>query len=510
MAEQTTFPEEHVSPPLVYQRVSGFAIASLLFAIVFTVYLAVSAFVGVRDRTPVLLYPATQLLGIVGAALGVIALWAIGGSQGTLAGRKIALAGLWLSVVTVLGYWAYYGATYFAVNQQADAFVTNWLHKLAKEDSLGSAFLDTQDPAQRSKLNPNDVTTINLKFQSVVGAPRDGIMSKPLDRFRTMDYARVMAQAGPSCQIQPREVKEWDFKNGGYRVRRAYQVTSPEGVFDLAITAQGTESRNREFEGRQWQILIGTDTTVTDKSLSQLGNNVANLRLQAARYLDQWGAQLALGNLEIVYARICDLDQQATFKWNIYLRPVLAGWQATAATTDTPWAILPAGLAAIDILSARRALKLEVGSLLHRSKFLKQEDLSADSEETRGLVKAGVENMLGGNSMWPKLMMVVASDTEKVRKTWAYENGVFHLPLEVKFRFTAPGGQSPHFLEVTGIATLETAVDPNSSDHATAWRIGNVELSYAADSSHPQSGTPMPQRGGPGRRKAPSAPGAGG
>jgi len=84
------FPEEHVVPPVFYRRVSGFAIAGLIVSAVFGLWVAISALVGFRSRSPVLLPIYVQMLPIAGAVLALIAMLLIRRSEGTLAGAKLA------------------------------------------------------------------------------------------------------------------------------------------------------------------------------------------------------------------------------------------------------------------------------------------------------------------------------------------------------------------------------------------------------------------------------------
>src|SRR5262245_54983876 len=122
MVELSAFPEDRGSKPQFYRRLSGFAIAGFAAGLFFTVCLGWQAALALRSGSPVFLYPVIQAVPPIGVILSLIALLVIGRSEGTLAGRWLALSGMWLSLVAGLGYYAYYGATYIAVRQQADSF----------------------------------------------------------------------------------------------------------------------------------------------------------------------------------------------------------------------------------------------------------------------------------------------------------------------------------------------------------------------------------------------------
>src|SRR5436309_14018166 len=74
MADPTTFPEEHVREPLVYRRISGFAIAGLIVASCYGLIVVVACISGLSKGMPVLLSPWLQVLAVVGAGLAIAAL----------------------------------------------------------------------------------------------------------------------------------------------------------------------------------------------------------------------------------------------------------------------------------------------------------------------------------------------------------------------------------------------------------------------------------------------------
>ena len=55
MAELKHFPEESQAAPVIYQRVSGFAIAGFIVSAIFAADVSVEALLGVWNRSPVLI-----------------------------------------------------------------------------------------------------------------------------------------------------------------------------------------------------------------------------------------------------------------------------------------------------------------------------------------------------------------------------------------------------------------------------------------------------------------------
>jgi hypothetical protein len=67
-------------------------------------------------------------------------------------GATFARVGLWISVLSALGYWAYFGALYFAVCRQADDFTRRWFQHLA-DGKFNYAFIETQPPQVSRRVN---------------------------------------------------------------------------------------------------------------------------------------------------------------------------------------------------------------------------------------------------------------------------------------------------------------------------------------------------------------------
>src|SRR5207245_1657999 len=132
---EVSLPGEEAPLAAVYQRISGFAITSVVIGVLFALFLVIEGAWALRDQTPVLLPVYLQAIPCIGAACALVALFFIAASEGTLGGRKLALWGLGICMVGVLTYWAYFGALYMAVNNQADVFTRAWFKKVIDGDA---------------------------------------------------------------------------------------------------------------------------------------------------------------------------------------------------------------------------------------------------------------------------------------------------------------------------------------------------------------------------------------
>src|ERR1700722_19764588 len=132
MAEPTAFPKSREANDAGYQQISGFAIAGLVVGILFVSFLLLQVVIGLLSHAVVLMPLWLEFVAALGVGLSLLGIRAIRGSGGTLAGLRIAKSALWLSLVADLVYGSYYGATYLAIRQQADAFTRDWFDKISK------------------------------------------------------------------------------------------------------------------------------------------------------------------------------------------------------------------------------------------------------------------------------------------------------------------------------------------------------------------------------------------
>jgi hypothetical protein len=497
MAEPSTFPEEHVTAPLVYQRISGFAIAGLIVAVAYALSVAVAGYMGVRSQTPILLPMGLQPLPLLAVVLSLVAMFLIRRSEGTLAGLQLAKIGFWLSVVFGLGYWAYYAATYIAVCQQADTFTQRWFDKL-KQGKVIPAFVDTQEPARRQKVNAEDEAEVLLRFNTV--GPREMAAGRgPMDRFRDSELVRRVVQAGAETQIQPLGVKEWDYaKSGGYKVQRAYHITTPEGRFDAHITVVGSESRNREFEGRQWFVVSGGPETtgIYHGELSDLGKALLELRSQTRDFIGQWSTKLTLGQLKDAYLDVQGATAEGLVEAEAKARQKVVARLAVSLFFTEPGPL--ANLAFYDILELPSEIQLLTArecysQLFRQSGILQTDKLVADDPIARGVALKGARRLFAMTGQGAQLGRLIVEPQS--RRPWKVENDRLRLPHDCKAGFEIPGRPPTFGADVT--ITVESDPGPVAPARKRQWRVVGVEFTHAEDRSKAAAGPMASMMGGP-------------
>ena len=306
MVESSAFPKPREANDAGYQRISSFAVAGLAVGVVFVVFLLLQVVIGLLSHSTVLLPLWLEFIAALGAALSLIGSRSIRRSDGTLAGLRIAKCGFWLSLVAGLGYGSYYGATYLAIRQQADAFAEDWFEKIRK-GKVNEAFLMTLSPGVARDANPDDERTMIMRLSICAGgraqreaAPKAG----QLDQFRHNEIIQSLKQGGEKTKITPLGVSSWEHKEGTYLVRRVYGIETPEAMFDLRITAVGKDAPEATEKGR-WFVLF-PETTVEKDSLrkSRLGVRLDQMRQSGYKFFaeeDGWANKILSGKLQAAF-----------------------------------------------------------------------------------------------------------------------------------------------------------------------------------------------------------------
>jgi hypothetical protein len=493
---ESSFPGDDAPAPVVYRKISGFAIASVVIGVLFALFLIVEGAWAVRDQAPVLLPVYVQAVPCIGAALALVALFFIAGSEGTLAGRKLAIWGLGICVVGVLTYWAYFGALYMAVSNQADAFTRAWFKKLidGEGEDYGAAFLDTQEPAVRQKFNPKDKKEINLRFLMALPPGPDGVQRGPLPAFREKDIVRLFRQGGEKTQVRSKGLRDWEFKSGGYSVKEVYDVVNDDGSFEIVVTVHGVESQTREFEGRAWYVVYG-ESIVSGQKMNATGVKVRALGKDASTFIAEWGSKLRSNWLAGAYVDTQDPKERKTSEASVSAARFLGyGLFGGAGAGPTAW-----------LVASERQ---RYAPLLQKNVTLINRRFDADDATTKAAVLAGARRMLGSEEPGPYFMGMF-NLKESLVSPWRYENNRLRLPLDLKLGFMA-GAKGGGEYEVAAVITVESTGGALETDTSPGWRILSVELIDGKDRTRQsEAGPGMPQMprgmkmGGPDPRFAP-------
>lgn len=142
-----------------------------------------------------------------------------------------------ITAIFILCYFANFAGTYFAVRNQADTFVKQWLGIIAKGE-IDKAFLLTLKPPR-----PSDDSNLRTTFEITYNIAADPIAKGAYSAFKAKDYVRLIQFAGDaSTKFGLKSASSPVYEMGGYLVRLVYQVDLPDGQMEVAVTALGQES----------------------------------------------------------------------------------------------------------------------------------------------------------------------------------------------------------------------------------------------------------------------------
>jgi hypothetical protein len=476
-AASGTAPEEH----LVYQPLSLLAIAGFAAAALYAAVVLIGLLASILSGSPWLMPFWTLLFPLAGVVLSLAARLRIQRSEGTLAGVKLTSWGIALSVLFGLIYAAHTAAVYLVLRQQADAFAREFFDHL-RQDRVEKAMRLTLPPANRPADGPNLRRELEERFNT---GGREGSSRGFFSEFQQSEVVRSLLQGGEKADIKLTSVASWDYVLGGYQVKLAYRVVTPECTLDLVLPVHGATSASKEQPGRQWQV-NWSEAALRKAAPTAHGTNLANLQSQAQAFFDSWLNALRSGRLDQVYLATVDLDRRKQV-WESYQaqsQTLPAALLATAAT---------GGLGTTSVLAEMQTwhdLTLQPWSQkFTRGELVRLDDRkfwSSDAErrgewlpEVRKLFERPVEGL--GRSM----------DRDRVRLLrWGRDGNRLQMYQDVHI---VVRGQSL----VDGIVVLECDAAAAESGPPVEWRVAGLELVRARPmpAAPGQRGPPRP--GGP-------------
>jgi hypothetical protein len=261
---------------------------------VYTVVVILGGLAAFLRGDPWLLPGWTVLFPVTAAVLSLLGLLQIQRSEGTLAGEKVARWGLLLSVLVGLSYWAYVGATYYAITSGADRFARGFMDELARGKVL-RAFRLALPPAER----PPEDANLRAQLEGRFNGSTDPRSKGHLTRFSESDLARLLGHGSDASQVESLGVEDWKYGAGGYQVQMLYRVTTPQAVANFVVSLQGKEGKGSE--GRQWYVVLertGVKMNTMPEPTAE-GARLYQLTTQARDYVGrEWTGFLQAGNAE--------------------------------------------------------------------------------------------------------------------------------------------------------------------------------------------------------------------
>jgi hypothetical protein len=476
--------------PLALLALIGAGVAGLYAAIV-----VVGGLVAFFAGDPWLMPGWTVLFPVASAVLCWLGLVQIQRSEGTLAGDKVARWGLLLSLLVGLGYWAYVGATYFAITREANSFGQAFLKKLVSQDEL-SAFLLTLPPSERPAEGEGARAQVEARFNA-------GEMSRSgggaFTAFQQSEPVRILTLGGTESSFESAGVKSWTYKDGGYQVELLYKVDTPQISYLMELAVQAKEGKGSA--GRQWYALwnnVGMLST-PKPVMSPKGTNQLAVGMKSRDFLtEEWLTAMKDGKtLDVFLATLPAAERDRA------RQTAAAGLVANFLAAGAP----PCGAPAATLARVALAADLHLGPaavLPGLYDFLDGQFLHAGKDlfwAPEG-VRAEVIDTYRDAFRHPdgNLAMMLLPDT-KVRFPRMYVQGD-RFVAENDFTTRIPFAP-PRFMVYGRVVTDCDAAEAEAGN-VTSWRVLRAELVSAKLPPGRPSGPGGP--GGPNGQTPPNAP----
>jgi hypothetical protein len=471
---------------LAYRPLSGLAIAGLLLSALYAAFVVISTAAALMEGTPFFLAGWMLLVAFLGAGLSLIAIWQIRTSEGTRAGLKIAQWGLWLSVLSALGYTAYATATAAAIKQQANRFLTvegedAGFFPLLEKGELTTAFLLTQTFSRRTGSNANDDEAMRRQFDQPMGPQPIG----PLTQFLRCPLLRTIQQAQlqhGSISVEPGSVRGWSYEGKGYKVERVYKISTPECSYDITMTVQSTES-DRSGEGRKWFVVWPRSQqgmlTVNDVTQTATGQKMRALRLQSRTFVDSWVGKMDLGQRLGAFLDTLEPKQRPGPGSPVEARVAALWWvfSGTGPAVAGPLVVVPPFIAGLDSEQVRRLFLPGYERFVRGYSYLNMADFRTSATDSRALIREDLElafqegaaKRLGFRLKLEEPDFVLWEMTPNGRLQIAH-------PFEIPLMEGGPMGTG-RFLG-RGRFLVDTAVpgDPRTTAFTPEWRMVGVQI----------------------------------
>ena len=229
MAESTRERDVDVGA-VVYRPVSGLAIAGLGLAVLYALIVTGIGLVAVLTGAP-FLFPGLLVVAVAAGVLSGAALVRIARSEGTRAGRKLALWGLMLSLLAGLGYGAYVIATEMAVRLQAETFTDSWI-ALLRDGDVDTEYLLTQFR----------LSEVQGKVKTVAAEGRELVVTDLDGKDWLFRASEIMRLRRGDAEVRPSDVHPGDVVSVFPREWKFDKETKLRAAFLLALDPAARQS----------------------------------------------------------------------------------------------------------------------------------------------------------------------------------------------------------------------------------------------------------------------------
>ena len=266
-----------------YKSVSILAILGAVLGGLFVLTLSGGFVAAFLVGTPWIMSPWVIFWPAFSILLSFFAYSRIRASDNTMGGEKLSLWSMQITAIFILCYLANFAGTYFAVRNQADTFVKQWLGIISKGE-IDKAFLLTLKPPR-----PSEDSNLRTTFEITYNIAADPLAKGAYSAFKAKDYVRLIQFAGDtSTKFSLKSASSPVYEMGGYLVRLVYQIDLPDGMMEVAVTALGQESPTGGFKGRQWQVIVDGSGMTQKLKTNDESRKKFELSVSAMEFASSW------------------------------------------------------------------------------------------------------------------------------------------------------------------------------------------------------------------------------
>ncbi len=304
-----------------YKSVSILAILGAVLGGLFVLTLSGGFVAAFLVGTPWIMSPWVIFWPAFSILLSFFAYSRIRASDNTMGGEKLSLWSMQITAIFILCYLANFAGTYFAVRNQADTFVKQWLGVIAKGE-VDKAFLLTLKPPR-----PSEDSNLRTTFEITYNIAADPLAKGAYSAFKAKDYVRLIQFAGDtSTKFSLKSASSPVYEMGGYLVRLVYQIDLPDGMMEVAVTALGQESPTGGFKGRQWQVIVDGSGMTQKLKTNDESRKKFELSVSAMEFASSWCMAVANKVWEPAVYGIAELkDRQQILKGFVPTIPLELG-----------------------------------------------------------------------------------------------------------------------------------------------------------------------------------------
>ena len=280
-----------------YRPISILALVGLIVSVLYGLFVFLFGLSSFVYGNVFLMDSWHYIVPLASVVISWLALRQIRNSEGTMAGASLAKWGIWIGVLTALGYGAYHLATSVALRVQSYSFLmtkdasgrNSGFLPLIMEGKDIRAFLLTQPSYRRNKYDPDEP----VKIRNVMDLPSPMDPRGPIMQFETNEIVRALHLAAKEGkEPQSLGVQNWSFEGGSFLVEQSFRIPTSEVNLDVTIPVVSVDSKEL---GRTWFVLWKNVNRLDSTERTQKGEIVQAFRLNSYNWLQSWAQSVNTG-----------------------------------------------------------------------------------------------------------------------------------------------------------------------------------------------------------------------